>query len=772
MTSLPKQQKIESSSSPLALIVGDSDITSGLARKLIDNGCEVIELKDFPKSGKFNYVFQFGSVNIVKDSYLKFLKPKAKYLFIDYKNEDIHQIKELTGIKILRIDNLNPWYFQKFIDEILSVAFTQTPKTVIDLRLNKVSVANTTKIKIEDNPENHPLKISSAIVQKKLSSPLKFFFFILFLSLILTSLYLYWQYKIISTVLAKTESNLDSGNYQNLEANISQLSSTFQSAKKITQTLLSPASPLHRVSFVKNTDELIDSSLSLISNLRFNINLIAEFQKSESRLIVKDFTLTKLKYEEFISAINNTHASVIKLKKDLKSYPLNFSFKNNLIEKLDSASSELDALAKVMVPFKKAIYSGKKDYLLLFQNNMELRATGGFIGSVGFLTLNNGRLENLEISDVYTIDGQLKGHVEPPPEIRKHFSQPNYFFRDSNFDPDFASTAIQAEWFLDKSIGRHVDGVIGINLFLIEDLLKAVGPVTLPDFNREVITSDNLFVKAQVFINQDFFAGSTQKKDFLSSVATEIQKKLMSPDISYLKILILFTKSLEEKNLIFYFNDPELQKDFENLGWAGRIFNVRCINVSEKCFPDYLSIIESNFGINKANYFVSKSITISKNIASNGALTTDLTLNYSNQSRENLLQGGEYTNYLRLFLPKSISFISASYNDENLLTTNFDISSYQNDKVVYGILLKVPQNSIKKFKFTYSLSLQLTQSDKFYQFYFQKQPGDKVSSLNLDFTSPTMEMTPFNFEVKGEKNKFSFQSDSSVDRIFQFKITN
>ena len=438
---------------------------------------------------------------------------------------------------------------------------------------------------------------------------------------------------------------------------------------------------------------------------------------------------------------------------------------------MDEIITDLDSITFILPSFKKLIYTGKKEYLLLFQNNMELRPTGGFIGSVGFLTVGQGKMLNLEIMDVYTIDGQLKGHVEPPHEFRKYFNQPNWFLRDSNFDPDFASSAIQAQWFLDKTLNREFDGVIAINLFFVQDLLEVVGPVTLADFNNEVITGDNLFIKAQVFINQKFFAGSSQKKDFLGSLSQELQKKLTQKDISYIKLIQVIRKSLEEKNMIFYFKDSELQKEFENQNWAGRIFTIRCLNMEVLCLPDYLAVIDANFGVNKANYFISKNIIIDKKINLNGQLLTDLTLNYNNQSQAGLLQGGQYTNYLRLFLPKNTNFVSASFNDQKIEAADFDISSYQVDKVIYGILLKIPQTSTGIFKMTYLSSDIFTDKHAFYQFYFQKQPGDKVSNLSLSLDSSKFTFVPFNFQPRLDGSRTYFHStDTSVDRLFQLKL--
>ena len=230
--------------------------------------------------------------------------------------------------------------------------------------------------------------------------------------------------------------------------------------------------------------------------------------------------------------------------------------------------------------------------------------------------------------------------------------------------------------------------------------------------------------------------------------------------------------SLEEKNLLFYFNDNSIQKEFERLGWAGRIFNIRCLNVQGDCQSDYLGLFESNFGVNKANFFVNKTISIDKKIITDGKVITDLTLNYQNQSQSGLLEGGQYTNYLRIFIPKNSTFISSSFDGKKIELSQFDIANYQDDKAVYGITLKIPENSSAVFKMSYHLNDQLSDDTRFYQFYFQKQPGDKVSSVNLSYVSSKYMISPYNFNSqKGESSSFVYSTETSVDRIFQFKLT-
>ncbi len=78
-------------------------------------------------------------------------------------------------------------------------------------------------------------------------------------------------------------------------------------------------------------------------------------------------------------------------------------------------------------------------YLILFQNNNEIRPTGGFIGSYAIMDINDGYIENLETYDVYDLDGAYWEIIEPPEEFYKFTS--NWRFRDSNYSPDFSYSA-------------------------------------------------------------------------------------------------------------------------------------------------------------------------------------------------------------------------------------------------------------------------------------------------------------------------------------------
>src|SRR3989344_469487 len=83
-------------------------------------------------------------------------------------------------------------------------------------------------------------------------------------------------------------------------------------------------------------------------------------------------------------------------------------------------------------PFSK--YLDGKTYIVLLQNNTELRATGGFMGSYARIETDKAGIKKIEVQDIYQPDGQIAGHVEPPYPVQEAFRQGWWKLRDSNWD--------------------------------------------------------------------------------------------------------------------------------------------------------------------------------------------------------------------------------------------------------------------------------------------------------------------------------------------------
>ena len=290
----------------------------------------------------------------------------------------------------------------------------------------------------------------------------------------------------------------------------------------------------------------------------------------------------------------------------------------------------------------------RKSYLVLFQNNMELRPTGGFIGSYGTATFDGGRMIELNINDVYSADGQLRGHVEPPEAIKNYLGEANWWLRDSNWDPDFPTSAQRAEWFLDKEVDTQVDGVMGIDLSVVRGLLKYTGAIFLPDYNLD-ITTENLYEKTQAEVQDNFFPGSRKKASFLTALSRSLIVEISKLDGSskFLALKSIFD-NLETRAIQVFLHDDVSQNAISTLGWSGEVFSPSC---GEGRYPDFLGIIEANVGVNKANYFITRNVEmwVSRSSAETKRV---LTLNLQNSANTNLGPSGRYKAYVRILIPE------------------------------------------------------------------------------------------------------------------------
>ncbi len=369
---------------------------------------------------------------------------------------------------------------------------------------------------------------------------------------------------------------------------------------------------------------------------------------------------------------------------------------------------------------------GRRKYGVLFQNNMELRATGGFIGSFAVLSFENGKLYDMPIYDVYDADGQLKGHVEPPKPIKDVLGEANWYLRDSNFDPDFPTSARRAEWFIKKSLNLDLDGTIGVNVNTLSSLLRATGPLEVPDYN-ETITADNLYERSQIHAEVNFFPGSTQKKEFLSTVANSLFAKIPSlGGGDGLKLAGALSESVTEKNTLISVLSPATSHIFETLGWTGELSDLPCPTTGN-CHKDFAMVVDSNFGVNKANYFVRRNITQTITFDKNLTVNHTLRLSYQNTSTSTAWPAGVYKNYSRLYLPVGANISKISLGERVLDAKDYS-QGVEHDKAVIGYLVSIPINSTLDVVVEYTTPQLPQENELLYSWYWQKQSG--TSSLD------------------------------------------
>lgn len=462
---------------------------------------------------------------------------------------------------------------------------------------------------------------------------------------------------------------------------------------------------------------VISQSADLISQAIFKereINFSDELNKEEEYLVNFDNELGLV-----LARLNGDYSwmpakwriSLQKKAQDLK----------EIKEKLNLVSKGMKILPEML-----GLDGRKREYLVLLQNEAELRATGGFIGSYAILSFQNGKLLNFEVKDVYEADGQLKGHVEPPIEIKNYLGEANWFMRDANWNPDFVKASADIQWFLSQEINKKVDGVIGINLAVAKAIVGVIGEINVTDF-KEKITKDNLYEQAEYYSESKFFPGSTQKASFLGTLGSQMFEEIKGLKAKQQLELVSSLVDLLEKNEIqLAFNNNETAKLATDLGWDGTMYQGKC--TKENCFSDYLFIVDSNFGVNKTNYFLSRSMEQVVDI-NESLVERTLKVNYENLAKSNDFPGGQYKNYLRVYLPmdvnlSQISVIDDKTNSRKIYTGDEIRIKEINGKKEVGFLVIVPVLSKETVEIKYSSANILTGKDKFsYVSYVQKQSG-------------------------------------------------
>jgi hypothetical protein len=299
-----------------------------------------------------------------------------------------------------------------------------------------------------------------------------------------------------------------------------------------------------------------------------------------------------------------------------------------------------------------------RTYLVLNQDSAELRGTGGFIGSIGFLRVNRGQLGDFELRDVYSFEdyyqrGPNKGHpkyVEPPAALKQLISIHTWALRDGNWSPDFPTTAEQIRFFLKHELNMTVDGVIGIDPYLLERLLTLTGPIRLDQVN-DTFDSHNFFAKT--IQHAEFPTGpDATRKDFLGLLGIEIQKRVtgFTPK-QWPKLADVLRAACEARDIQAQLDPPAAQ---------ALIARFNCTGALRVTPSDYLLSVDSNLGGWKNNFWLERSFKLDLEAQSNGAVRHTLTIHYFNGTPRDHPTSPSYKNYLRLYLPASSRNISVA----------------------------------------------------------------------------------------------------------------
>ena len=350
----------------------------------------------------------------------------------------------------------------------------------------------------------------------------------------------------------------------------------------------------------------------------------------------------------------------------------------------------------------------EKVFLILFQNNMELRPGGGYIGSFGILKIRNGRVEDLQTHDVSNFEERIPPTNEPPYPMKETLGIDSLKLRDSNWSPDFSEDARKADYFYKLGNGQeNFDGVIAINTNVLNSILKITGPITLPDYPGEY-TKENAVLNLEYQVEKGYIEQGIEKgerKSIMNELANALIEKISAFNVSRkIDLAKVILEDLNNKNIQIYFKNENLEKQAENSHWAGKI--------DSNWTNDYLMMVDANLNSFKSDYYINRSFDYTVNL-SGDVPTANLKITYKHTGKIKDWMTKDYQSYLRIYTPATAWLTNLNDFKNVKFGTEFG-------KKYFGTLVFIPLNQTKTFEFKYTLKNLDVEN---YNLLIQKQSG-------------------------------------------------
>lgn len=349
-------------------------------------------------------------------------------------------------------------------------------------------------------------------------------------------------------------------------------------------------------------------------------------------------------------------------------------------------------------------------YMVLFQNNMELRPGGGFIGSFGIVRIRDGAVTDFAVHDTGNFDGRIPDTVDPPYPMRDTLRINSWKLRDSNYAPDFPENAHWAEKFYHMGQGgESFDGIVAITTNVLTSFLEVTGPVQISgypgEYGAENAILDLEYQVEQGYRDQNIDFG--ERKSMMNLLGDEILNRVKAlPLGKKYELFKVVLDDLHRKDIQIWLKDEELQSHVAAAGWDGVM--------DDRWIDDYLFAVDANLGAFKSDYYVKRLFAYTVDLTQpKPKATLAVTYRHTAPTRDWFTK--DYQSFLRVYVPKG-SFLDRVTN----AAMDPVYGEYLNKKY-FGVLVQVKLGSEKTVTFEYALPESL--ENEWYDLKIQKQAG-------------------------------------------------
>ena len=428
---------------------------------------------------------------------------------------------------------------------------------------------------------------------------------------------------------------------------------------------------------------------------------------------------------------------------DVNRYPDEFrqiKIKSNLV-KLSTSLDSVHQIIKDGRPLLNNIswFLGKdapRRYFLLFQNDAELRPSGGFWTAYGILKVDNGKITPLISDDIYSLDDKFKSTLPAPRPIKEyHINIPYWYLRDMNLSADFPTNAQTFLQYYQKISSEKFDAIIAIDTNVLVDLVTVLGRIGVPGYGNFSAEPDKrCYGCPQIIYELEYIAGKPRsfivdnRKGFLAPLMHSILSNAMgAPKDKIAPLAETFFKNIHQKHILFYFLDEKLQQ-------AANLANITGYIQQTSDQVDYFHLNDANMASAKTNLFIEQKIK-HQIITTADKIEHKITISYTNPyqaSNCNLEKGDlclnapKYRHWFRFYTPINSQLVKMTGSE--IQPVEYQENGKQVFEGFYGDKYPLYAKSSNLVSIQYVSGIKPLSS---YQLLLQKQPGTKPVTYQL-----------------------------------------
>ncbi|MEX2007345.1 MAG: DUF4012 domain-containing protein [Candidatus Levyibacteriota bacterium] len=429
-----------------------------------------------------------------------------------------------------------------------------------------------------------------------------------------------------------------------------------------------------------------------------------------------------------------------------------------LQETLDSSAvfvSDAKPLIKVLPDLLGA--NKEKKYLVLFQNDKELRPTGGFITAYSIFRLDKGVIHVERSDNIYNLDNTVTGKPKAPAVITEYLKVPVLNLRDSNISPDFIESMKTFNSLYENArAGVDVDGIIALDtsvlvstIKILDDSVSAAGQTFTTKIDPrcdcpQVIYALEANISTPLSLDlriSDLAAIQAGRKAIIGDLMYAIMDKALksSPKVYWGPLFQDVVTQINQKHIMFALEDGGAQKGISAINADGKI----------KAFEgDYLHINEANLGGAKSNLFVSKDVEQDYKVQGD-QITKTVKVTWKNPhamsdcnlERGNLCLNAPFKAWVRVYVPKGSTLVEDKGSETK-------VRSYDElGKTVYEAFVLIRPKGSATLSLSYKLPVKFEKDTL--PLLIQKQPGTYAENYKISVNG-------------SKKTEFSFLTDKEL----------